>query len=48
MLFIKARLEHVAELSLPKGYTYTITVRVDPTSNLNLVLATSLAAEGNS
>ncbi|CAL5229987.1 g13420 [Coccomyxa viridis] len=27
MLFIRARLEHVAELSLPKGYTYTITVK---------------------
>ncbi len=26
MLFIRARLEHVAELTLPKGYTYTITV----------------------
>ena len=30
MLFIRARLEHVAELSLPKGYTYTITVLTDP------------------
>ena len=26
VLFIKARLEHVADLSLPKGYTYTVTV----------------------
>ncbi len=30
VLFIRARLEHVAELSLPKGYTYTITVRTGP------------------
>ena len=28
VLFIRARLEHVAELSLPKGYTYTVTVRL--------------------
>ncbi|CAK0784172.1 hypothetical protein CVIRNUC_007375 [Coccomyxa viridis] len=27
VLFIKARLEHVADLSLPKGYTYTVTVK---------------------
>ena len=26
VLFIKARLEHVADLSLPKGCTYTVTV----------------------
>ena len=26
VLFIKARLEHVAGFSLPKGYTYTVTV----------------------
>ena len=26
VLFVKARLEHVADLSLPKGYTYTVTV----------------------
>ena len=26
VLFIRARLEHVAGFSLPKGYTYTVTV----------------------
>lgn len=30
VLFIKARLEFVAELSLPKGYTYTVNVSPRP------------------